>query len=40
MAAKEPEVFVISAKIEQEIAELDDEEKRMFLRSSVLRKQA
>ena len=32
LAGKEnSEVFVISAKIEQEIAELDDEEKRMFL---------
>lgn len=32
IAAKEnSEVFVISAKLEQEIAELDDEEKKMFL---------
>ncbi|MDI9508344.1 MAG: redox-regulated ATPase YchF [Clostridiales bacterium] len=30
-ANENSEVFVISAKIEQEIAELDDEEKRMFL---------
>lgn len=28
---KVPEVFVICAQIEQEIAELDDDEKKMFL---------
>ena len=34
-AAQEDSVIVISAKIEEEIATLDDEDKEMFLRRSI-----
>ena len=37
-AGEQSEVFVVCAQIEQEIAELDEDEKKMFLgRSGIIR---
>lgn len=38
-ASEGSEVFVVCAQIEEEISELEDDEKRCFLKTSVLRNQ-